>query len=223
LSSSNQKKERYAFMPTLEIMPQRGEAINLVGVAALNRLQVCSDDLCRKAMELTDSWGQAMFILCPATVQKIFSALGFRNEVCTRVYDAVRALSYVDHRQEGKPNQSEMTWHIVDAACMTLRGVVGLGSAMASINDETVEDFLQNNAELFQQLMKAMPDYTAYLMFSPEVAATVVASLGGNLSADKIYELAFTHGGQVTKDLEGRRGVSTQFIRSLTLTISARI
>ena len=81
----------------------------------------------------------------------------------------------------------------------------------------------KRDKDLFETLMNVMPDYTQRLMFSPEVAATVMSTLGANVSADTIYDLAWRYGGQVTKDLDGRRGVSTQFIRSLTLTIAARL
>jgi hypothetical protein len=54
-------------------------------------------------------------------------------------------------------------------------------------------------------------------------ALTVMASLGIDLSAGRIYQFGASHGCcQVTLDLEGRRGASTQFIRALTLTVAAK-
>jgi len=198
------------------------ESVEQVSLNGLDRLRANSEDLVGKAMELTDSWGQAMFIMDPPLVEKLFSTLGFSRAVSAKVYDAVRSLSYVQHEVQGATTQPEVTWHAMDATCMTLRGAVGLGSAMAGIDDGNVEEFLEDNRALFEKLMDTIPDYTRNLMFSPEVAATVVATLGGKVSADKIYEMGSMYGRQVTLDLEGRRGVSTQFIRALTLTISAR-
>lgn len=190
-----------------------------VSVKNLQNLQLNSDNVCAKAMELTDSWGQAMFIMDKPLVEKIFAALGFSKEVCSEVYDAIRSLSYV--RTIDK--QAAVTWHAIDAACMTIRGIFDLGNAMKQIDDTNVEEFLVANLAFYEKLMNAMPDYTRNLMFSPEVAAVVIATLGGNVSDHKIYQLAAKYGHQATRDLEGRRGVSTQFIRSLTLTISAYI
>ena len=192
-----------------------------VDVSALHRLQVHAKAVSAKAMELTDSWGQAMFILDPATVERVFGALGFSAPVAANVYEAVRSLAYVRRDELGAESRNEFTWHIMDATVMTLRGATNIG-APTGINDGNVEAFLAAHGELFEKVMSTMPQYTRRLMFSPEVGATVMASLGIGLSADKLYELAATHGRQVTLDLEGRRGISTQFIRSLSLTIAAR-
>lgn len=206
-----------------EITLQRVKQVERVTVEGLDNLKTCAQDVMAKAMQLTDAWGQAMFIMDKPLVERLFSTLGFSGAVCAGVYEGVRSLAYVQHKRVDADTQTEFTWHAMDAAVMTLRGIVGLGTAMAGINDTNVEAFIEGNKDLFEKLMGVMPDYTANLMFSPEVAATVVATLGGNISADKIYEMAWKHGRQVTKDLDGRRGVSTQFVRSLTLTISARI
>lgn len=198
----------------------RIEAACEVDTDALNRLQVHAAEVSAKAMELTDSWGQAMFILDPLTVKQVFTALGFSGPVSDHVYDAVRSIGYVRRDQLAAPPQSEFTWHAVDAAVMTLRGATRLG-APVGIDDGNIEDFLETHRPLFDAVMSVMPQYTSCLMFSPEVAATVMASLGIALSADKIYQLGGTYGFQVTLDLEGRRGVSTQFIRALSLTVAA--
>jgi hypothetical protein len=176
-----------------------------------------------KAMELTDRWGQAMFILSRSLVTSIFETLGFTGEVSSETYDAVRDLAYVSHERQDEEPQPEVTYHAIDAACLALRGATDLEVAMSTVDDVTIEDFLAENLDLFERLMKIMPDYSANLMFSPEVAASVIAVFGATVSADKIYELGATYGRQATMDLDGRRGVSTQFIRSLTSTISARI
>jgi hypothetical protein len=200
------------------VQTQVVENVDQVNREGLQRLQENSQDLTSKAMELTDSWGQAMFIMDKHLVERIFSTLGFSSIICSEVYESLRSLAYV-RTQDKKP---VVTWHILDAACLTLRGVVDLGSALSDVNDNNIENFLDDNIDIFDILMNVMPEYTRNLMFSPEVASVVVATLGGNLSSYKIYDLAAKYGHQATKDLEGRRGVSTQFIRSLTLTISAR-
>jgi hypothetical protein len=196
------------------------EPTRQVDVEALNRLKVHAAEVSAKAMELTDSWGQAMFILDPLTVEQVFTALGFSGPVSTHVYEAVRSLGYVRREELGTAPRNEFTWHAMDAAVMTLRGATRIG-ASTGIDDENIDDFIETNRPLFSTVMSVMPQYTSRLMFSPEVAATVMASLGIALSANKIYQLGVIYGGQVTLDLEGRRGVSTQFIRALSLTISA--
>jgi hypothetical protein len=211
-------------MSTLvDVAPRQFEGTDVIGRENLERLRARSSDLSAKAMELTDAWGQAMFVLDRPLVERLFSTLGFSDEVAAGVYDGVRSLAYVEREQDGGEPQPEVTWHAVDATCLTLRGCVGLGSAMSDIDDESVEGFIDGHLDLFEELMEAMPSYARSLMFSPEVASVVIGAFGADLSADKLYELAATYGRQVTEDLEGRRGVSTQFVRSLTLTIAARI
>jgi hypothetical protein len=201
----------------------RTKTVEQVTVADLNNFNVHAQDVMAVAMKLTDSWGQAMFILNQNLVQNLFTALGFSAEVAANVFESVRALGYVHHRIAGESTRTEFTWHVADAACMTLRGIVGMRSAFNGIDDSNVEQFLLGNRDLFDRLMGAMPEYAANLMFSPGIGATVIETLGGAVSAEKLYEMAWTYGGQVTKDLDGRLGVSTQFVRALTLTISARI
>lgn len=201
------------------LQTQTIQRIDEVDVRNLELFRVNSEDLTGKAMELTDSWGQAMFILDSQLVERIFSVLGFSKAVSKEVYNSLLSLEYVRTKNE-KP---VVTWHILDAACLTLRGFTGLGSALSEIGDENIDDFLESNIDLFEGLMGAMPEYTQNLMFSPDVASLVVATLGGKISASKIYDLASTYGRQRTRDLEGRLGVSTQFIRSLTLTICAKL
>jgi hypothetical protein len=206
----------------LESAQQRDD-VRQVTPSGLERIPANAENLSATAMELTDSWGQAMFIMDRALVQRIFSVLGFAEPVAAGVYDKVRLLAYVDHQQHGETPQAEVTWHAMDATCLSLRGVADLGSALAAVDDGTIEDVLKQNLQLFEDLTGTMPDYTHHLMFSPEVASTVMATLGAKVSADRIYELGAAYGRQVTRDLDGRRGVSTEFIRSLTLTLSARI
>ncbi|HWN69914.1 MAG TPA: hypothetical protein VNM90_19865 [Haliangium sp.] len=208
-----------------QFIPQVSKVQNVadVEVSGLGRLQTNAQDVMAKAMELTDAWGQAMFIMDRPLVESLFAAIGFSRAVCAGVFDAVRSLAYVQHRQQDAAPQTEVTWHAMDATCMTLRGIEGLKSAMTGITDTNVEKFLEGNIDLFETLMKAMPDYTRNLMFSPGIAADVLACFGARISPETLYDLAWRYGRQVTKDLDGRLGISTQFIRSLSLTIAARI
>ncbi|MFO0754982.1 MAG: hypothetical protein U0359_00705 [Byssovorax sp.] len=203
--------------------PVRLDAPSQVTLADLARLEANAQDVMAIAMKLTDSWGQAMFVMDGAYVAKLFAALGYTKEVADAVYERVRSLAYVNHKIQGQADRAEFTWHITDAACFTLRGAKDLSKAMASVTDANIEQTLLANKSVFDRLMDIMPDYSRNLMFSPGVASTVMATIGSSVSAEKIYDLAWRYGGQVTKDLDGRLGVSTQFVRALTLTISATI
>jgi len=172
-------------------------------------------------MELTDHWGGAMFIIDRDLVLSVFSAVGFSEEVASAAYDAVRSLGYVEHRQPGQGPKSEFTWHGADGAVMILRGIVDLESAMSGVDDNSVEDRLRANLDIFHKLMDRMPSFTANLMFSVEIASGVLGAFGARVSPDLLFDLAYRFGGRTTQDLEGRRGVSTQYLRSLSLTLSA--
>lgn len=197
--------------------------VDRVDAECLSYLRDEADGLGKKAMELTDSWGQAMFILDRETVERLFSVIGFSEDVVSGVYDGVCDIAYVEHNVSGEPARAEFTYHALDAACLVLRGFTDLGAALVEVDDGNAEKLIAEERALFGRLMDSLPGYCRNLMFSPEVAARVVTSLGGNVSADKLYELAWKFGGQSTKDLEGRRGVSTQFIRAFTLTLSATV
>ncbi|MEU5429429.1 hypothetical protein AB0H73_28090 [Streptomyces olivoreticuli] len=197
--------------------------VDQVDAKCLSYLRDEADGLGKKAMELTDSWGQAMFILDRETVERLFSVIGFSEDVVSGVYDGVCDIAYVKHNVSGEPDRAEFTYHALDAACLVLRGFTDLGAALDEVDDGNAEKLIAEERPLFDRIMDSLPDYCRNLMFSPEVAARVVTSLGGDVSADKLYELAWQFGGQNTKDLEGRRGVSTQFIRAFTLTLSATV
>jgi hypothetical protein len=191
--------------------------------SALGRLQAHASGLKALAMELTDTWGGAMFIMSPSLVEKIFSTMGFQKSISTAVYESVRALAYVQHRRVGQPTQSEFTYHGQDGTALTLRGCVNLRKSFAGVSDGTISTLLRDNKELFGKLMDVMPEYSRDLMFSTEVACNVINTFGAQISQDRMYDLALEFGGQNTLDLEGRRGVPTQFVRSLTLTLSATV
>ena len=72
--------------------------------------------------------------------------------------------------------QPEVTWHAMDATCATLRGF-GSSDRTSEINDENLGLFLRSNLDVFEKLLGVMPEYTRRLMFSPEVASTVMATL----------------------------------------------
>ena len=59
--------------------------------------------------------------------------------------------------------------------------------------------------------------------FKPETASAVLGSFGADISADKLYEMASKHGTSSVIDVEGRRGVSVEFIRSTTLTLATAL
>ncbi|MCC3770436.1 hypothetical protein [Streptomyces sp. UNOC14_S4] len=197
--------------------------VGQVDAKCLSSLRSEAAGIGKKAMELTDSWGQAMFILDRETVERLFRVIGFSADVVSGVYDGVRDIAYVEHKVSGEPARAEFTYHALDATCLVLRGVTDLGSALGEVGDGTAEKLITEERALFDRIMGSLPDYCRHLMFSPEVAARVIASLGGHVSADKLYELAGKFGGRSTRDLEGRRGVSTQFIRAFTLTLSATV
>jgi|GEM_PF-6752869 len=199
------------------------QAPQQVQLTSLDNLRTRASSLKRLAMELTDTWGGAMFIMSPGLVESIFSTLGFQKTVATAVFESVRSLAYVQQRRSGIPPQSQFTWHGADGTVLTLRGCEDLRRAFVKVDDSTIEQVLTSNLELFGKLMDVMPDYARDLMFSTEVSCNVVNTFGACVSQDRIYDLALRFGGQHTLDLEGRRGVPTQFVRSLTLTIAATI
>jgi len=201
----------------------RPQPIDEIRAEDLWRLTDEAPSLAKKAMELTDSWGEAMFVMDRETVEKLFATLGFSAEVVSGVYEGVRGIGYVQHDRQNLPTTSQFTYHALDAACMVLRGIPDLDTAMASVDDQNADLFIENGRDLFHRVMDALPSYCQNLMFSPEVAARVVGSFGGRVAPDTLYDLAWKFGGQVTRDSEGRRGISTQFIRAFTLTIAATI
>jgi len=59
--------------------------------------------------------------------------------------------------------------------------------------------------------------------FKPETASAVLASLGAKVSPELLYELCPKYGTTTVIDLEGRKGVTTEFIRCVTLTLGSTI
>jgi hypothetical protein len=193
-----------------------------VTVEDFDKLATHGHDVASKAMELTDAWG-AMFVIDRQTLHDVCTTLGFREDVSTTLYDKGVALSDVQERGYDGVERSVFTWHKPDAALLTLRGAVDLGVAMADVTDESLDRLISENLDLFNKVMTVLPEYTHHHMFSPKVASNVLGVFGARVSPATMYRLAPKYGTCVSVDLEGRQGVSTQFIRSVTLTLSARL
>lgn len=161
----------------------------------LRRIEEGAQAIRAKALELTDTWGGAMFIMEPERCRKLFQALGFATDVAAEVYQRAYELHYVKHIHASGDSTSAFTWHGPDATILVLRGFEEPGNAFAAVTDETAESYLQSGHALFNEIMRVLPEYA----------------------------LALKYGGQHTQDLEGRRGVSTQFVRAFTLMLSATI
>lgn len=199
------------------------KATSAVTPKDMARIDAYSKPLMSKAMQLTDAWG-AMFVMEEEYLRAIALALGFEDEVVSTLYEKARGLKYVVEKGTSiTPDRAVFTWHGPDATFLVLRGFNDPGSAFASINDSNLEKILVEHVGLFTKIMQTLPPYTRFHMFSPEVARNVIGSFGANLTPDLLFSLAQKLGGNVTVDLEGRRGISAQFIRSVTLTLCAAI
>ena len=194
-----------------------------VTTSDLTRIDEHAHIIRSKAMELTDTWGGAMFIMDPERCQLLFRTLGFSPEVASEVYQRAYNLRYVQHTHADRPPTSAFTWHGPDVTVLVLRGFVEPGKAFAAVTDQTGRSYLVRNLQLFQEIMGALPEYASNLMFSTRIARDVLRTFGASLNEDTLFDLALEFGGQRTMDLEGRRGVATQFVRAFTLTLSATI
>jgi len=196
---------------------------HLIATQDLANIRVHARAITAKAMELTDVWG-AMFILDEEDLTTIARAIGIPEEVTARLYSAVLDLAYVRERgSRATEGRVRFTWHGDDPLVLVLRSAADLGAAMSDVTDLTVEGYIRDNSDLFTRLMVAMPSYSRSHMFAPEVAARVFASFGATVSPAKLYELAPKYGGAVCEDVEGRKGIATQFIRSVSLTLAATV
>jgi hypothetical protein len=199
------------------------QPVSSVGHADLARLIRNGNNITSVAMELTDSWGRAMFLLDPEFVGKIFAEIGFSDDVAAGVYQTLQDIPYVEHKRAKSPTVEPVTWHKIDATCLALRGAVDLRNAMSEVDDDRLAGLLSDHVELFGRLMQIMPDFTSNLMFAPEVGERVLGTFGARVTADKLYELSWDYAGQTTRDMEGRRGIPTQFIRSASLVVSSQL
>lgn len=201
---------------TVKTMP-----LSEVNVNALENLKTHADELNSTAMQLTDAWGSVMFVLDPPTISKTFETLGFSRDVSQEVYETVRSIYAVN--KFGTTDSRVVTWHGTPASILLLRGISDLSSALSSVNDENIGIFLNENKALLEKLMEMQNETYGALLFSPQVASAVIGVFGAKVSADKIYRLAIQHGVLSTSDVEGRRGISSKFIRSMTHILAAKV
>jgi hypothetical protein len=194
-----------------------------IALPGLSRIEEHADTIRAKAMELTDTWGGAMFIVSADESRRLFQALGFTEDVAAAVYRCVHDLNYVFHERATLPTGSEFTWHELDVTTLVLRGFDDPATAFVDITDETVRAHIREHRALFDGVMGAIPEYASRLMFSTRVARHVLAAFGANVSEQTLFDLALEFSGHRISDLEGRRGIATQFIRALTLTLSATL
>ncbi len=199
------------------------QSVESVQGSDLARLIRRGNNITSVAMELTDSWGGAMFLLDPEFVSTVFAELGFTTAVADSVYETLQEIPYVEHRRVDELTIEPVTWHKMDATCLALRGAGELRSAMSSVDNKKLAELLASHRELFDRLMQIMPDFTSKLMFAPEVGERVLGTFGSKVTADGLYDLSWEYAGQITRDLEGRRGIPTQFIRSASLIISSQL
>jgi hypothetical protein len=188
----------------------------------LPRIRANADALKAKAMQLTDAWEGVMFALSPKELENIAVALGFDETVAKQIHKEVQALGYA--KTQGSAGAASLaTYHIMDAAFLALRGCTEFSTALGSFGDHNLQSVLDSNRDVFERVRKALPDHASRMNFKPETAAAVLRSFGANVSADLLYELAPKYGTPTVVDLEGRRGVSAQFIRCVTLTLAASL
>jgi hypothetical protein len=195
----------------------------MVQESDLRRISTNATELNAKAMLLTDAWG-AMFILDPETVKNTVATLGMPKALGQKFYDAVRAVSIVDTRNlttvalERRP----FTWHMLAASILVVRRQQNLGTAMAWVNDSTLERFVDANSDLFKRVMAIQPDYASYLLFSPRVASNVLAVFGAAATPDTLLRIASRYGVISAEDAAGRKGIACKFARSLALLIASK-
>lgn len=159
-----------------------------------------------------------MFKLRPEVVNRVAIAVGFAPEVAEGIHDEIVGLNYAKVESNAAP-YSMATWHSADATFLTLCGLENLDNAFAAYSDENLLEVLDANQDVFQRILKALPDYAHEMNFLPETCAKVLQAFGSTVSADLLYNVASKYGTSSCIDLEGRRGVNAAFIRSVTLTL----
>ena len=125
-----------------------------ISMGGLGRIEQYADTIRAKAMELTDTWGGAMFIVDPGDIHRLFKALDFNDDVAAAVYKRVFDLKYVNHVHADARTTSEFTWHAPDVTILVLRGFDDPGTAFKDINDKTGREFLRANRDRFEKVMK---------------------------------------------------------------------
>ncbi|MDX7991610.1 hypothetical protein FE394_01300 [Xenorhabdus sp. Reich] len=195
------------------------------GLVSQNELRRISDNaeaLRSKAMELTDSWEGVMFALLPEEMENIALALGFIPEVSSKIHHEIKSLAYAKI-QSLKGTESLATKHNIDVSLLALRGITDFDHALSHVNDTNLEKILDDNQEIFQKIRKALPAHEARMNFRPETASAVLKSLGADISPTLLYEICTKYHTTSVIDLENRKGVSTEFIRCVTLTLGTTI
>ncbi|MFC3394250.1 hypothetical protein [Brenneria rubrifaciens] len=194
----------------------------IVSKNELSRISENADAIRAKAMELTDSWEGVMFALPSEDLERIALALGFTPEVAENIHNEIRSLGYAKTQSMAGP-ASIATYHASDVSLLALRGVTDFDNALSHVNDSNLQQLLNDNQDTFQRIRNALPEHAARMNFKPETAAAVLKSLGANISPDLLYEICPKYGTSSVIDLEGRRGVTTEFIRCVTLTLGTTV
>ena len=199
------------------------DAVSDLSVADLARIDTNSTALTKKAMELTDAWG-ARVVMEPAELKAVVRAVGLPDDVIEALYAKVKSLKYVVEKgTSATGDRAVFTWHGPDATLLILRGATDPGSAFATISDSNLADVIQAHCALFFRIFRALPEYTGRQMFAPDIAARVLSAFGASASPTVLYDLASKLGGGVTEDAEGRKGISSRFIRAATLTLATAL
>lgn len=174
----------------------------------------------KKAMELTDSWAGVMFVLSQEVVENVATAVGFDISVAKNIHKEIKKLRYATTESQATFNEPLATWHAIDATLLVLRGATNLDHALSDFSNENIQSILDAHQDVFQRIREALPGYTAQMNFNPETASAVLRSFGADISSDMLYALSSKYGTTSCVDLEGRRGVSSDFIRCVTLTLA---
>lgn len=200
---------------------------NFIGATAvkpddLKRIAQRGREIAAKAMELTDSWEGVMFQLTQGELTKIALALGFNRPTAEGIHAEIRALEYAT-TLNASSRAAIATYHSLDVTFLALRDFANFDRALACFNDENVGLVLDAHRDQFQRIRESLPDHAARMNFKPDTASAVLRAFGAEISADKLYELAPKYGTSSVIDVQGRRGVSVEFIRSTTLTLAAAL
>lgn len=188
----------------------------------LKRIAQREQEIAAKAMELTDSWEGVMFQLTQEELTKIALALGFNQSTAEGIHEQIRALAYAT-TLDATSRAAIATYHALDVTFLALRDFANFDRALASFNDENVEGVLDSYQDKFQRIRASLPSHAARMNFKPETASAVLRAFGAEISADKLYALASKYGTSSVVDVQGRRGVTVEFIRSTTLTLAAAL
>ncbi|MEQ1976930.1 hypothetical protein [Xenorhabdus sp. SGI240] len=200
---------------------------HIIDAAMVSQNELCrisdnADALRSKAMELTDSWEGVMFALTHEEIENIALAVGFIPEVASKIHHEIKSLSYAKI-QSNTGSDSLATKHNMDISLLALRGVTDFDRALSHVNDSNLEEILDENQEIFQKIRNALPTYEARMNFRPETASAVLKSLGAEISPELLYKICPKYHTTSVIDLENRKGVSTEFIRCVTLTLGTTV